>query len=245
MRSKFPSLWVERMGSSCYDHNGNLTSKAQGWAHEIALLTSEMVKVGLRDLSHLPNPEFPPSAITFVKHCRDRFFFVVQEEILNYLANPTSDYEWSGLVAYNVYSNLHATKFEPEDKIRIRIEKVYNGLSWHDLKPIPDYSTKALPEKRDLHPINYEKGYMQYAARVHSILRANSDTLESLNNKVSKVFPMHTNDHCLLREWWPEFKTANMTVGDFLRDKGLNLPNEPNRDDPMAEILGLARMVVA
>lgn len=241
---KFPFSWADRMGSSSYDKNGNLTAQAQSWATELSGITPEMVKIGLRDLSHLPNPDFPPSAMKFVKHCRERYKFPVVSEILERIRNSKKSWNWSGLVAWNVFYNLHYNSMgnETQDQLRSRIEKVYDSLSWHDLKPIPDNSVKALPE-RDYHPINDEKGYQQYTARVHALLRANSDTLESHNTKVEKVFPKHVNDDCLLREWWPEFRDSGMEVGEFLRDKGLNLPKEPNRDDPMSQIFGLAEMV--
>jgi hypothetical protein len=237
MRSKFPNLWEERNGANCYDQNGNLTSKAQTWAHELALLTPEMVKTGLRDLSHLPNPAWPPSAIEFVKHCRDRFYFAVQDEVMAYINRPDKNgWEWSGMVAWNVYANLHYNPHgaETHEQLRNRIEKVYRGLSWHDLKPVPDYTAKALP-RRDYHPINDQPGYRQFCARVAHLITANTDCLQKWNKQLSMIFPG------LVREWWPDFKTSNMKVGDWLRDvQGLNLPNEPESDDVIGSIINKA-----
>jgi len=235
MKAKFPTLWAERMGSSSYDHNGNLTSKAQLWAHELALLTPEMVKVGLRDLSHLPNPAFPPSAIQFVKHCRDRYFFTVQTEVMTYINRPyRKGLQWSGLVAYNVYENLYHSPNESQEQLRARIEKVYNSLSWHDLKPIPKTYENVI-EHKDRHPINDEPGYMKFCGAIAALLSANTKPGENYfiarGKKLEAVFPD------LTREWWPEFKSSGMDVGQWLREvKELNLPINPKFKNPVEEM---------
>ena len=236
MKAKFPHLWVERMGSSCYDENGNFTSIALNWAHELSLLTPEMVKIGLRDLSHLPNPTFPPSAIEFIAHCRNRGFFDVQDEVLRYInRNDKSGFVWSGLVPWNVYFNLHHNPNgkETHEQLRSRIEKVYKSLSWHDLKPLP-IKREWLPEKQ-AHPINNEKGYAQFIARVAGLLSANEPDINEWSKKLGLVFPD------LVREWWPEFKQCGLSAVDFLRDeKGLNIPKNHSRPETVREIMSHA-----
>lgn len=233
MNQKFPRFWGEQMGSSCYDEKGDLTAKALTWMHELASLPPEMIKTGLRDLSYLKNPEYPPSAIVFVKHCRERFSFSVVSEVMDYIShNDKRKWRWSGLVAFNVYLNLHYNHLgnETQDQLRSRIEKVYNGLAWHDLEPLPDYSLKKLPVEKD-DSFNSDPGYRQFCGRVANLITANTKGIEDWAYLVDKFFPD------LTRKFWLKFKASGMKVSDFLRTVGWDFPVEPADDDVVQSII--------
>lgn len=221
------------MGSSCYDERGNLTSRALSWEYELASLTPKMINTGILDLSHLANPAFPPSAIEFVKHCRERFIYPVIDEVMAYVRqNDKRKWEWSGRVPWNVYKNLHYNPMgnETQEQLRSRVEKVYRGLSWHNLDPLPDYSQPALQQSYE-HPINNESGYRQFCGRIAGCIKANATDLGTWAKQVETIIPR------LSRQWWPEFKQSEMKVIEFLRHKGLDFPVEPNDDDIVQSLI--------
>lgn len=201
--------------------------------HELASLPPEMIKTGLRDLSYLKNPEYPPSAIVFVKHCRERFSFSVISEVMDYIShNDKRKWRWSGLVAFNVYLNLHYNHLgsETQDQLRSRIEKVYSGLAWHDLEPLPDYSQPALQQSCE-HPINKEPGYRQFCGRIAGCIKANATDLDTWAKQVEIIIPR------LSRQWWPEFKQSGLGVLAFLQLKGLSFTAEPKTDDIVQSVI--------
>lgn len=236
MRLSYPTSWTSTNGNDCLI-DGELTAQGKNWFNEIQVLTANQMRIGMKRLIDLKTNGFAPSAIQFVAHCRDIEMGECTDEIWDMIRRePDSNLWWKSNVAYTVYQRLYynPSANQMAGKVQEQMERIYKSIDHNNLMPVPDRVLSLPDTSDDYHLINDEKGYRQFIGRIVGLICANESEIVNISKKINLVMPD------LTREWWPEFKTSAMKVGDWLREvKGLNFPKEPKHDDPMVALLGM------
>ncbi len=141
MSFKFPNnVWSKTNGENYVDSDGEITQTASNWLMELAKLSREQIKIGMRDLSYLKNPAFPPTALEFVHHAKEMGAEQCADEIFECINRKAdSEWWWQTIEAFNVYLNLNYNPANNKSKAQIleEIKVNYRRLDMNNLKPIP------------------------------------------------------------------------------------------------------------
>ena len=218
MKIKYQNLWTERNGSSYCNDYGEITPIAQNWISECSKLTSEQIKIGLRDLAYRKNPSFPPTAIEFVAHCREMGADDCVDEILDYLDQPTeSEWWWKSQIAFNVFKRLHYNPANNEKAsiLKNRILDIYRKLNMATLDDIPPQPI-ALPVKEST-KVDKERGKFQ-AKMFFTIMQSRPDLLGVDQDEDTAAMFMPHKSNELMYAWYEQGK-PDMCV--FLRGNGV------------------------